>query len=168
MTPEYVQRLRHDVEEATPRLLALGDASAMTPAGGGWSPKEIVGHLVDSASNNHQRFVRGQFQNDLVFPGYAQDDWVRAGAYRDAPWDELVALWRTFNLQIARVMETAPEAVRLRPHGTHNFDQIGFVPLASREMATLDRLMRDYVDHLEHHLRQIWSVVQTKEQRTKN
>ena len=154
--PEYVQRLRRDVEGATPRLLALGEASAVKPAGGGWSPKEIIGHLVDSASNNHQRFVRGQFQDDLVFPGYLQDDWVRAGGYQDAPWEDLVALWRTFNVQMARVMEATPETVRLRLREPHNLDQIGFVPLASGEVATLDRLMRDYVDHLEHHLRQIF------------
>lgn len=155
-TPDYVQRLRGEVEGATPRLLALGDASAVQPGAGGWSPKEIIGHLVDSAANNHQRFVRGQFQDDLVFAGYAQDDWVRAGAYQEAPWEDLVALWRTFNLQIARVMEAAPEDVRLRPRHVHNLDVIGFVPLASGELATLDRLMRDYVDHLEHHLRQIF------------
>jgi hypothetical protein len=155
-TPEYVARLRDVVTESAPRLLALGDASTARPDAGGWSPKEIIGHLVDSASNNHQRFVRGQFQDDLVFAGYAQEDWVRAGSYQDAPWEDLVALWRTFNLQIARVMEAAPDDVRLRPRHPHNLDQIGFVPLASNEPATLDRLMRDYVDHLEHHLHQIF------------
>ena len=153
---DYVQRLRRDIEHGTPRLLALGDASGVRPDVGGWSPKEIIGHLVDSASNNHQRFVRGQFQDDLVFAGYAQEDWVRAGAYQDAPWEDLVALWRTFNLQIARVMEAAPEDVRVRPRDPHNLDRIGFVPLASGEPATLDRLMRDYVDHLEHHLHQLF------------
>jgi len=103
--PEYIDTLRMAVENATPRLLALGGASASRRAAGAWSPREIIGHLVDSASNNHQRFVRAQFQDDLVFSGYAQDDWVRAGRYQDASWEDLVALWRTFNLQLARVME---------------------------------------------------------------
>jgi hypothetical protein len=128
-TPEYVTRLRRIVEASVPRLLALGEASRDRPEDGGWSPQEIIGHLIDSASNNHQRFVRAQFQGPLIFPGYAQDDWVRAGAYASAPWEELVQLWRTFNLQIARVIEAAPEAVRTRPRDDHNLDQIGFLPL---------------------------------------
>jgi hypothetical protein len=155
-TPEYVERLRTAVETATPRLLGLREHSAERPGSGRWSPREIIGHLVDSASNNHQRFIRGQFQDTLVFPGYAQDDWVRAGRYQDAPWDDLVALWRTFNLQIARVMAAVPDEIRLRERMTHNVDQIGFETIPQGRPATLDHLMRDYVAHLEHHLRQIF------------
>lgn len=153
----YISDLRRAIDEATPRLLALGDASARRRAPGAWSAREIIGHLVDSASNNHQRFVRGQFQDDLIFAGYAQDAWVAAGRYQDAPWEELVTLWRTFNLQIARVMEGVPEEVRLRPRMRHNLDQIGFATVAQGQPATLDHLMRDYVTHLEHHLRQIFA-----------
>lgn len=155
---EYVNELRAAVERAAPRLLALGDASAQRPARDSWSPREIIGHLVDSASNNHQRFVRAQLQNTLIFPGYAQDDWVRIGGYQDADWPELVALWRAFNLQIARVMEGTPEEIRLRPNLQHNFDEIGFETIPQGQPATLDHLMRDYVRHLEHHLRQIFGA----------
>ena len=84
----YVGDLRRAVEEATPRLLALGDASQEPRAAGHWSPREIIGHLVDSASNNHQRFIRAQFQDDLVFDGYQQDAWVTAGDYKNAQWEE--------------------------------------------------------------------------------
>ena len=146
--------LRRAVEEATLRLLALGEQSATPPAPGKWSPREIIGHLVDSASNNHQRFVRAQLQDDLVFPGYAQNEWVQIGRYDSADWDDLVSLWRLFNLQIARVMEGAPESARLRPRAPHNFDVIG-VPLSDGESATLQRVMEGYVGHLEHHLAQI-------------
>jgi hypothetical protein len=152
----YASDLRRAVVEATPRLLALGEASATPRAPGHWSPREIIGHLVDSASNNHQRFIRAQFQDDLIFPRYAQDDWVRAGAYQHASWEDLVALWRAFNLQMARVMEQVPDSIRLRVHARHNFDQIGFTPLAPGQAATLDFLMEDYVRHLQHHLRQIF------------
>lgn len=151
---ESANELRRVVEEATPKLLALGERSAARPAAGKWSPREIIGHLIDSASNNHQRFVRGQLQDDLVFPGYAQNEWVRIGRYQDAPWDELVTLWRVFNLQMARVMDGTPEAVRRRPRATHSFADIG-VPLPSGESATLDHVMSDYVVHLQHHLKQI-------------
>jgi DinB family protein len=155
----YVETLRRVVNEATPRLLALGDASADTRAPGAWSPRQIIGHLVDSASNNHQRFVRARFQQDLVFAGYTQDDWVEAGRYQTAPWEDLVGLWRTYNLQLARVMEATPEEIRLRERLRHNFDQIGFVRVPQGQPATLDHLMRDYVAHLEHHLRQIFPDV---------
>ena len=85
--PEYAQRLRDAVEAAAPRLLALSEAEAgRAGEAGKWSPREVVGHLVDSAANNHQRFVRGQLQDDLVFLGYAQDDWVRVQDYAHAPW----------------------------------------------------------------------------------
>jgi hypothetical protein len=99
--------------------------------------------------------VRGQLQEDLVFPGYAQEDWVRIGRYQDAPWDELITLWRAFNLQIARVMEGTTEEVRKRPRARHSFDVIG-VPLEDGEAPTLEHVMSDYVVHLKHHLRQIF------------
>jgi hypothetical protein len=153
--PEYAQRLRDAVESATPRLLAIDDAaSARPPAPGKWSPREIVGHLVDSAANNHQRFVRGQLQDDLVFLGYAQEDWVRVQDYAHAPWADLVALWRLYNLHLARVMESAPADRRLAPRARHNIQEIGFAaPIEAT--ATLDGIMLDYVEHLLHHLRQL-------------
>jgi hypothetical protein len=151
----YDEDLRATVDIATPRLLALGDRSAIRPSPQKWSPKEIIGHLVDSASNNHQRFVRAQLQDDLIFPGYAQEEWVRIGAYSDAPWEDLVMLWRTFNLQLARVMERTPRAERDRPREQHNFPTLG-VPLPLGESPRLEHMMGDYVVHLRHHLSQIF------------
>lgn len=147
--------LRRAVAEATPRLRALGAASATRPSPGRWSPREILGHLIDSAANNHQRFVRAQFQDDLVFPGYAQDDWVVAGRYAEAAWEDLVSLWRLYNLQLARVIEGAAPDARTRPRARHNLDQIGFRPFSAQTAVTLDDLMDDYVAHLAHHLVQI-------------
>jgi hypothetical protein len=139
-----------------PALLAVPDAlTTARPAPGKWSPREIIGHLIDSASNNHRRFVLAQQQDDLVFPGYQQDAWVAAQRYQDAPWEELVSLWRGFNLHLARVMEAAPESERTRPRTRHNLHQIAFRTIPEDQPATLEYFMRDYVDHLEHHLRQI-------------
>jgi hypothetical protein len=152
----YVIELRAAVEGAVPRLLALSDeASARARAPAKWSPREIIGHLIDSASNNHQRFVRAQFQDDLVFPGYAQEDWVRVQGYAEAPWRELIALWQSYNLQLARVMAAVPAEVRRREHRKHNLHQIGWQTVPEGEAATLDYLMSDYVGHLKNHLRQI-------------
>jgi len=145
------------VEEASARLLSLTDAEAAVPlAEGKWSAKETLGHLVDSAANNHQRFVRAQFKEDLVFQGYAQEDWVRAQDYQDEPWPLLVNLWKFYNLHLAHVIGRAPERERLRPRREHNLHEIGFAPVPADEPATLEHLMRDYVEHLKSHLSQIF------------
>lgn len=144
------------VEDASARLLSIPDAEAAARrAEGKWSAKELIGHLIDSASNNHQRFVRAQFGESLVFPGYAQDEWVRAQAYDAAPWPQLVNLWKFYNLHLAHVCRHAPEPERLRERREHNLHEIGWAEVSREEPATLEHLMRDYVGHLKHHLRQI-------------
>ena len=108
MTAPEVQ-LEHIVGAATPRLEAISDADASRPRSEGkWSRKEIVGHLIDSASNNHGRFVRAQFSDDLVCPTYDQDAWVRVQNYIRAPWVELVTLWSLYNLHLTRVIAAIP------------------------------------------------------------
>jgi hypothetical protein len=153
---DYVNELQSVVERGTRALLALSEEdSGCHPAMGKWSPREVLGHLVDSASVNHQRFVRAQFQDDLVFPGYEQDAWVRVQQYQDALWPELVALWRSLNLHIVRVMTAVPEPVRERARSRHNLDEIAWQTVAREQSTTLNYLMGDYVGHLKHHLRQI-------------
>src|SRR6476620_11225127 len=106
---DYAVELRDSVETATTHLCKMSDAASQArPAPGKWCPREVIGHLIDSASNNHQRFVRAQFKEDLVFPGYEQDAWVATQRYRESPWGELIDLWRLFNLHIARIMQVAP------------------------------------------------------------
>ena len=154
MKPE--SDLRDAVAAATPRLRAISeDRASVRPAPGKWSAKEILGHLVDSASNNHQRFVRAQFTDDLVCDGYDQDVWVATQHYREAPWSELVSLWSSFNLHLARVIEGLPAEVRSRPRAKHNLDEIAFRPVPPEQSTTLDYFMADYVEHLRHHLAQI-------------
>lgn len=152
----YVAALRGAIEKSTPLLEEMSEESTRRrPAPGKWSAREIIGHLIDSASNNHQRFVRAQFQDDLIFPGYAQDAWVSTQQYQNAPWDELLMLWRSFNLHIARVMETASTQEKLRLRPRHNLDEIASNPVPRDTPATLDYFMADYVAHLQHHLDQI-------------
>jgi len=156
MHPAAGARLREAVERRSPALRAISDdASRLPRAPGKWSPREVLGHLIDSASNNHQRFVRARFQEDLVFPGYAQDEWVKGQNYGGAPWAELVELWRLYNLHLARVMEATPEVHLTRERLRHNFDQIAFRTIPAESPATLGYLFDDYVAHLEHHLDQI-------------
>lgn len=151
------QRLRNAVDRATSMLTPMSDTEAREPwkDGAAWSRKQVLGHLVDSASNNHQRFVRAQFTTELVFPGYDQERWVEMQRYADAPWQPLITLWGEFNLHIARVIENTPAAVADAPRAKHNLHQIAWSVVAENEPATLGYFMRDYIDHMEHHLMQL-------------
>lgn len=154
--PASATRLLAVIAAAEPRLAAIPDATAARrPAPNKWSPKEIIGHLIDSASNNHQRFVRPNWEEDLVFPTYAQEKWVALQDYQHAPWNDLVILWASYNRHLARVMKTVPEPIRSRPRARHNLDQIAWRIVPATEPATLEYVMADYVGHLEHHLRQV-------------
>ena len=147
------------VDDAVPRLTTVGSVpSARYPAPGKWSPREIIGHLIDSAQNNHGRFVRAQLSPDLVFPGYAQDDWVRLQGYGDRNCGELIALWAAYNRHLVHVIDRVSVDAADRPRCAHNLDQIAsrFVPPDAP--TTLAFFMADYVEHLEHHLEQIWDA----------
>ena len=121
------EQLRTAVELAAAGLATMSDAQAGgSPAPGKWSPKQIIGHLVDSASNNHGRFVRAQLDEDLVFPGYQQDSWVRVQDYAASGWQSLVTLWREYNFHIAHIVERIPESVMMRPRVRHNLNKIAW------------------------------------------
>ncbi|MEP7088192.1 MAG: DinB family protein [Gemmatimonadota bacterium] len=154
-TPEAA--LRDAVRSALPRLEDIPDVEARCPrAPGKWSRKEIVGHLIDSASNNHQRFVRAQLTNDLVCATYDQDAWVEAQRYVDADWHDLRALWSHYNLHLAHVMAACPPDARTRPRAKHNLHEVAFRAVPADQPTTLEFFMRDYVVHLDHHLAQIF------------
>ncbi len=153
---DYVIALRQILDVAVPRFGQLDEqAAAQRPAPGKWSPKEIVGHLIDSACNNHQRFVRAQLTEDLIFDRYEQVQWVALQAYGLAPWHELVSLWALYNRHLLHVMVHASAEARRTPRVRHNLDVISTCGIASSVPATLEDLMADYVKHLQNHVRQI-------------
>ena len=155
MDGAFLDDFRRTVDRAAERLLAFSDADAgRSPAPGKWSKKEIIGHLIDSAANNHARFVRAQLQDELVFLGYDQDAWVRLQRYQDRSWTDLVRLWQAYNYHIALVMASADPHAVMRPRLSHNLHELAWQPVPPTEAATLDYFMRDYVAHLEHHVRQ--------------
>ena len=139
------EQLLSVIEAAEPRLRAVSAAEsskAMLP--GGWSRKQVIGHLIDSASNNHQRFVRAALQSSLDFPGYDQDENVRIQAPQEADWPLLVSLWATYNRYLAHVV------ARLPASKLETVCRIG-----SGEPVTLGFVATDYLRHLVHHLKQI-------------
>jgi hypothetical protein len=154
---DWIENFYETIEQAHERLGEMSDAqSALAPAPGKWSPKEIVGHLIDSATNNHQRFVRAQFTDDLIFPGYEQAEWVQVQRYRERRWLELVELWWQYNLHLAHVMANVPTATKTKPRTRHNLHQLAWQAVSEDTPVTLEYFMRDYVGHLRHHLDQIF------------
>lgn len=140
-----LERLSSLVDASQQRLAALSEEEASQPVkAGGWSRKQILGHLIDSASNNHQRFVRCVLNGGLAgWPSYEQEGWVQVQKYQDAPWPELVALWFSYNRLLHHVLRRIPpEKLNLR------------CQIESSEMS-LGEVARGYVEHLEHHLKQI-------------
>jgi len=152
---QFLKDFRHTVERGKARLLEIPADQTAVGEVGKWSPKQIVGHLIDSAANNHQRFVRAQFTNDLVFPGYEQDLWVTSQKYNEASWPELVQLWAAYNLHLSHVVSVMPEDVLTHARTEHNLDQIAWTPVPRTSPATLEYFVKDYAGHMRHHLRQI-------------
>lgn len=134
----YLER----VSQAVPPLLR--DWDALYPGSSEWTRRELLGHLVDSAINNQQRFVRACLEGELRFPSYDQIGMVRVQRYREAPVDVLVPLWQSLNRQIARILEATP-ASRL--------DVACWI--GTNAPMTYEQMALDYVAHLDHHLRQL-------------
>ncbi len=127
------------------RLVDISDADAeRKPRAGAWSKKEILGHLIDSVSNNHQRFVRGQLVRRLDYPAYSQNEWVAAQDYATQSWPDLVNLWLLFNRHLLHVLRHLPEAA-----------QSNEISIGGQPAVTLAKAAEDYLGHMNHHLAQI-------------
>ena len=137
-----IERLRFAVR-TLPGILSRSSEveSELRPSPERWTRKEVVGHLIDSASNNHQRFVRGQLASGQDFPGYEQEQWVRIQDYKSARWPDLIDLWRAYNTHLLHV------AVCMSEEGKRATCRVG-----GGAEVTLAGLFVAYVDHLEHHL----------------
>jgi hypothetical protein len=155
---QFLKDFRATVVDATARLREIDpEASRRKRSPDNWAPIEILGHLIDSAANNHQRFVRSQFTDDLVFPGYEQEGWVSVQKYHDASWTDLIQLWSSYNLHLGHLAASIPADTLTKARTTHNLDQIAFKLVDKSEATTLEYFIRDYVDHLQHHLDQIFT-----------
>jgi hypothetical protein len=138
------QNLRAALTRAEHQLTRITPEAADQPlASGKWSTKQIIGHLVDSCANNHQRLIRLQLTPELTFPGYQQDEWVNLQRYDLLPWPEVLALFLTLNRHFAHTIEHADPATF-----THTWVFEG-------EHLTLGFILVDYLGHLDHHLRQL-------------
>lgn len=110
-----------------------------------WSKKEIIGHLCDSAFTNIRRFVVTQYnENENIV--YDQNAWVKAQNYQNVPTAELINLWKALNYQVVHIVENIPDEALQRTCDTTKTELQRF---------TLEFIIKDYVDHLQHHLKAI-------------
>lgn len=140
--------IRAIIARSVPVLRSFSSESAgNTPASGVWSKKEILGHLIDSAANNHQRIVRGAQNCASDFPTYSQNRWVEIQKYNETNWNELVDLFSIVNGHLCRVIDVLPPKVFSNPCN-----------VGKEEPVTLEYLIADYQRHLLYHLQQILGV----------
>lgn len=141
---QLAAEMRLAVEQSYDALCRLPEPLASRPSGPGkWSAKQIVGHMIDSAANNLQRFVRLQIEPELRLPGYQQEHWVAVQCYAVMPWIQALETWKAFNMHLAHVIHhIRPEHLTRVWHYDGNELTLGF-------------LIEDYIAHMRHHLRQL-------------
>ena len=142
MSQELRQLLQETVARAAIDLRNLPEAVATASRQPGkWTRKEELGHLIDSASNNHVRFIRAALHGEFQGPGYDQTGWIKMHGYAEMPWSELIDFWERYNRMLARVIERIP-AGRLEARCV----------IGEHPPTTLHLLIEDYVRHMQHHL----------------
>ena len=142
---EAIDKLKEIAAKAPALLTAISaDEAAKHPVPGKWSKQQELGHLVDSACNNHQRIVRAQLEKEPSLPGYDGNRWVMLHNYGAMEWNEIIECWRTVSQQLIRAASAiSPQAGERR------------LTVGRGDPITLGFLVKDYVDHLLHHLRHI-------------
>ena len=145
MTDNAIKRLEYLCETIPPLLLNFDEETfSAKPHPGKWSKKEIIGHLIDSATNNHQRFVRAQFEDDPAI-AYDQNKWNEFSFYQQISGLQIISFWTIYNKQLVELTRRIPK------------ENLKRGCMVNGKLLTLDFLITDYVEHLEHHLKQVVS-----------
>jgi len=142
-----IQQLEKHISEVPDRFKQLSeDVILKKTAPGKWSKQEILGHLIDSAINNLKRFTDSQYlPQPYTVIRYSQDDLVVINLYQQLPLEHLLPLWIALNQQIVYVISNIPA------------DKLSYtIIIPSGDSKTLEWLAIDYVEHMEHHLGQIF------------
>jgi hypothetical protein len=147
------KQLKELAETARAQLIAIPDSRAAEKSyTDKWSIKEILGHLVDSATNNHQRIVRMQETQNIGSLTYTQLHWVKSQHYQTEPWKHLVEFWFLYNMHLAHVV------AHVDPASLNNMCEMGYA-----KPATLRFVIEDYIRHVRHHIDQIFSGADPRE-----
>lgn len=145
MPTQLAQQFRAELDAIHAALLALPPELADTPwRAGGWTRKQVLGHMLDSAANNRQRFVRASAHGSFAGPNYEQEAWVEAHGYAAQPWETLLHWWQVEHEILTAVVDRIP-AERLETICT----------LDGEAPVTLRFLIEDYPRHQRGHLAQL-------------
>ena len=143
------EKIRELIAVAKPRLLEISPEIVCQKIDRDtWSKQEILGHLIDSTLNNHQRFVRGAQNVAGDFPTYNQDRWVQTQCHNERKWVDLVDLWVQCCFHLSWVIDCLPEGAFNNPC---NIGKENPVPLRF--------IIEDYLRHLKHHIEKILELL---------
>ncbi len=143
MIEQTIKRLEYLTEMIPNLLYEIGEENlSFKISEEKWSKKEIIGHLIDSATNNHQRFVRGQFENKPEI-SYDQNKWNEFNFYQSIKGQQIISFWTIYNKQLLEIIKKIPN------------ENLSREVKIAENILTLKFLITDYVAHLEHHLKQI-------------
>ena len=136
------------MEAAEQKLCAIGEMEARMPYRvGGWTRKQVLGHLVDSACVNHVRVAFAATTGAYAGPSYQQDAWVTLHGWSEMPWSAILDQWRARNTWLAEAVTNIPQERLSAP-----------CTIGENPPMRLDDLVRDYLLHLEHHVNQLVAV----------
>lgn len=112
--------------------------------------KQILGHLIDSAANNHQRMIRLQYNSKLTFPDYQQDNdlWIALQNYQNTDWNYLVQLWKYYNIHMVQVIKSVDQT-KLE-NSWQSFEDVKI---------TLKDMIEGYTGHIDLHLNEIQELI---------
>ena len=145
---EVTERLNYLIEALPIRVKQFSEQEFSAQISNKWSKKEILGHLCDSATNNHHRFLKIQYESQpFEIVPYNQNNWVSIQNYQAIPIFEIVSFWTTLNRHIVRVISEIPK------------DKLLYLcDIGDSRFITLTELIQDYLRHMNHHLRQIFGT----------
>lgn len=143
MIEQAISRLNFIIDKVPGILMQISEeemSEKLSP--NKWSKKEVIGHLVDSATNNHQRFVRGQFE-DRPEIRYDQNKWNECSFYQQIDSKQTILFWAIYNRQLIEIIKRIP------------IENLKKQIKVGENLLTIEFLINDYVEHLEHHLKQV-------------
>jgi len=143
MSPEYAKTV-----ERVYQLFRTCPHPNRKESAEGWSVKEILGHLVDSVSNNYQRMVRYIPKGNLDFPPYDQEQNVKRADYESFDFNHLLALWYSYNKLLLHMISGIPAG-----------DLDSTTTVGDKPPVALRQSIPDYFAHMENHERQARRII---------
>lgn len=143
----------NDLLETIPQRLEKVATPGTQPEPGKWSAKQELGHLLDSAINNHRRIVLTQLEDRPALSDYDGERWVEAQQYQNREWPDLIRQWQVLNEHLLMTVTSVQEA-----------DWSRMCTIGNSGPLTLRFVVDDYVKHMVHHLKHIGVAIDDSRQ----